>query len=241
LRELVYLSDHKLQQFLPDPVPWWRRLGHVRAEVKAPLGSVSIEPTPADGVTARRSHIEKVIADIEKKAQWFESEDANSGDWVFFEDLINYRVFRMPNDNEVVLFLNRGKLLEEHTRLLLHGSPVHLMGSVQAENQLRIEWHSTSEGYWFIDALEMLPGVIGAFQTGILGQLLRRDKVDHSSKERTTLEWEVGQVVDAFDESNYGHRETAARMAGYARVTARIEGHDRVIVAGSPLYVELVR
>lgn len=42
MRELVYLSDRKLQQFLPDRRPWWRRV-QVEGQLKIPvLGHVAI-------------------------------------------------------------------------------------------------------------------------------------------------------------------------------------------------------
>jgi hypothetical protein len=253
MRELVYLSDRKLRQFLPDPVPRWRRLGHIRAEVKAPLGSVSIEPTLPNDVAAQRAHLEKVIANVEQNAQWFESDALHPGEWIFLEEQLNYRTFRAPGEIEVVLFLNLNRNNPGQTRLLLHGSPEHLSGPAPRGYSLETNYGSASDRPIFTDLVGVLPDLIKDLDSGIDLQALHSDGPYHEARKRSvwgpyTLEDQIKEIVKAFDKSN--HSVTAAWLSGYARVTAVFDpelyrnpfdaGHNYVkaVVVASPLYLE---
>jgi hypothetical protein len=236
VRELIYLSNSKMQQFLPDRPPRWRRIGRLRAEIKAPVGSISVEPElPDNKAWTKADDLNKVTDYIEQNFQWFTSEEVRAGEWIYFEDWLNYRVFRPHRRAPIVLFYNLNYHETGHTRLLLHGSAEHLRGSAPAEGQLRLERlesPSPSDGPWFRDMLPILPKLI--------------DKLATRPVERTGiargLEWDIKDVVQALDESNIS--ETAAWLTGYARVTARIVPSSGDIspggsfVVASPLYVE---
>lgn len=59
MRELVYLSEAKLAQFLPGPRGGW----HVKGSVTTPVGSVAVDPVR--GPDAERSRrLERVIEEV---------------------------------------------------------------------------------------------------------------------------------------------------------------------------------
>jgi len=85
MRELVYLSEAKLSQFLPDRPPWWARLSRsAKVELSVPMAKVGLEvgEPPPDGV---RSKLDAVIAEVERTAKWFDDPDVTSGEWVHFD------------------------------------------------------------------------------------------------------------------------------------------------------------
>jgi hypothetical protein len=223
-----------MQQFLPDPPPRWRRLGRFRAEVKAPIGSISVEPqVPDDKSWTKADDLNKVTDYIEQHFQWFTSEQVRAGEWIYFEDWLNYRVFRPHRRTSIVLFYNLNHPDTGQTRLLLHGSAEHLRGSAPTDGQLRLDSlsPSPSDGPWFRDMLPTLPKII--------------DKLAARPGARTgiarNLEWDIKDVVQALDQSNTS--ETAAWLTGYAKVSARItassgESSPGGLVVASPLYVE---
>lgn len=85
MRELVYLSEAKLSQFLPEKPPWWSRLGrNAKLEVSAPVGKAGLDiGEPATKPTEAR--LAAVIAEIEKSAKWFDDPVVRPGEWVHFE------------------------------------------------------------------------------------------------------------------------------------------------------------
>jgi len=238
VREFIYLSDRKLQQFLPDPVPKWRRLGRLRAEVKAPIGSVSLESTGPNDQSARAMHLQRVMSRVEQTAQWFAADEVRAGEWIFFEGRLNYWVFHPSNAAAIVLFLNLRHGEGRRVRLLLHGSPNHLLGGVPIQDQLRLgsaRGPSPSDGPWFRDMLPVLRKVIRS---------LDDDSRDHGPRQTQSFGWDIEDIILALDKSN--SPSTAMWLAGYGRVSERIESSSRKstvkanFVVASPLYVELL-
>ena len=238
MREFIYLSDRKLQQFLPDPIPKWRRLGRLRAEVKAPIGSVSLESPGPDDQSARAMHLQRVLRRVEQSAQWFAADEVRAGEWIFFEGRLNYWVFHPSNGAAIVLFLNLRHGEGRRVRLLLHGSPNHLLGGVPTQDQLRLgsgRGPSPSDGPSFRDMLPVLRKVIRS---------LEEDSGNHGSRQARSFGWDVEDIVLALDKSN--SPSTAMWLAGYGRVTERIESSSRrnivkaTFVVASPLYVEIL-
>jgi Family of unknown function (DUF7019) len=234
MRELIYLSDRKLQQFLPDPIPKWRRLGRLKAEVKAPIGSISVEASASDDRASKVTQFQKVVRQVEQTAQWFTADGVRAGDWIFFEERINYWVIQLSKESAIVLFLNLGHGETRRTRLLLHGSPQHLLSGMQIQNELRLRsfGQSPSDGPWFKDMLPVLRKVM----RGLDGASKKQEP-----RESRNIGWDMEDIVLALDESN--SPATAMWLAGYGRVTARIESSsmkdvNATLVAASPLYVE---
>jgi hypothetical protein len=236
MRELIYLSDRKLQQFLPDPIPKWRRLGRLKAEVNAPIGSISVESSADCDQSAQAAQLQRVVRQVEQTAQWFTADGIRAGDWIFFEERINYWVIKLSRGSAIVLFLNLDHAETLRTRLLLHGSPEHLLTGAQAQDELRLgsPGPSPSDGSRFRDMLPVLRKVMGSID----GASKKRE-----SQEARNLGWDLEDVVLALDKSNSA--ATAMWLAGYGRVTARMESSPRgdikaTLVAASPLYVELL-
>ena len=112
MRELIYLSDAKLRQFHPERGPRLR----VR-EIGVPgIGQVGIDQ-PAG------AHLDAVVEHLSGIARWYTEDDLATGDWVQFETALGYTVTgtdRLP----VLLFAEP----PGEPRLVLHGSPHHLVG-----------------------------------------------------------------------------------------------------------------
>jgi hypothetical protein len=237
MREFIYLSDRKLQQFLPEPIPKWRRMGSLKAQINAPIGSISVESSSAnDNQAAKVAQLQSVMRHVEQTAKWYDADDVQAGDWIFFEERINYWVIQVSRGSAVVLFLNLAQDEIGRARLLLHGSPEHLTSGVKAQDRLRSESDSLSpsDGSRFRDMLPVLRKVVRS-----LGSVSKK----HEPYGARNLSWDMQDVVFALDKSNTP--ATAMWLAGYARVTARIEassakGTKATLVAASPLYLELL-
>ena len=178
MRELVYLSDRKLSEFRQE-----RRRGFRVREIGVPgVGQVGIEQ-PAD------PHLDDVIAHLGGIARWYQEDGLAPGEWVHFETMMSYLV--LEGASSVLLFADE----PGRRRLVLHGSPWHLIGvPAPPTTQLTV---SVSLGPVLRRTLAAYVGDPGG--RPLLGRLL-----DH--------------VEDPFD------AELATPMTGYARVTAVGEG-----------------
>jgi hypothetical protein len=114
MRELIYLSDRKLSQFRQE-----RRHGFRVREIGVPgVGQVGVEPN-AD------SHLDDVIDYLSGTARWYQDEGLAFGDWIQFEATLSYTVFAGEDFQPALFFVEA----EGPGRLILHGSPQHLVGS----------------------------------------------------------------------------------------------------------------
>jgi hypothetical protein len=118
MRELVYLSQRKLNLFQDDS----RRRFTVRGEAGIPgVGHVSVESSAAD------SRLDDVIDHLSGSARWYQEDDLTPGEWVQFEATLGYTVYEAPSP--ILLFAE----VPGARRLLLHGSPEHLSGMAQPQ------------------------------------------------------------------------------------------------------------
>jgi hypothetical protein len=235
MQELVYLSDAKLRQFVPEGrrrTRIGRRLTSFRLEASTPVGGGGVEVGLAEGgepgVVGR---LAEVVAQVEERALWYGDPEARAGRWVWFEAPFNILVGR-----DTVLFLHapaaRGDEPEPHAlRLLLHGSATHLL----------------------MDAPEALidPRDLGVNRSALHHVLhaFRRTELpdaDHMTAEPapTVPDVDAGRMVDMILRASNSAPDSAAWMRGYARVTRgaslredRVEDPRPVVVA-TPLYVE---
>jgi hypothetical protein len=126
MRELVYLSDAKLRQFLPKPRRFFQA-GRAKVSVTTPVGGLDVEPGSApDEERARARRFARVVAHVERGARWFWDEGLRAGQWVAFEAPLNYLVLRGEFE-EMVLFADPAEAVEGYerawrARLVLHGS-----------------------------------------------------------------------------------------------------------------------
>lgn len=231
MRELVYLSEAKLAQFLPQKPPWWARLGrNARVEVSTPVGSVDLyagEPM-AKPTTA---HLQAVIAKIETEAKWLNDPEVCPGQWVQFEMPMNYIIVSSVNlpgrglrsvivegETGPLLFLDSNDTQARGPRLLLHGSARHLLGHNTRPDQVELQTEYNS-GDRFL--LQFLRSSV-------------RDPLKDGGDGHPHPGIALRSLVRHLDERM--GRETASWMAGYARVTMRVGG----AIGATPLYVERV-
>ncbi|MEU9047918.1 MULTISPECIES: SAVMC3_10250 family protein [unclassified Kitasatospora] len=235
MRELIYLSNRKLEQFyeLKRSRRW---PGFDKLSAKAPMGLGEFEVTMADRQTASEhpdlAKALRHITGLRPRPAWYFEGRPEPGQWVRFDARLNYRVVEPvveplgdepagpPFCEPALLFWQPQALWNaSQPRLLLHGSPEHLVGAIQAdpssERQLRVP--------------PSLPMGLIEF----LG-LARRPSLGPASATRV-MSWLLDEIDDSLPS------QMASRMSGYARVTFEIatEWPDtaRLIIA-SPLYVE---
>ncbi|MGY6025402.1 SAVMC3_10250 family protein [Streptomyces spinosirectus] len=237
MRELVYLSDAKLRQFVPEGRrrTWvGRRLTSFRLDVSTPVGGGGVEVGLAQGggEPAGAGRLAGVVGQVEEQALWYEDPQARAGRWVWFEAPFNVVVRR-----DTVLFLDApaaraGEPEPDGPRLLLHGSAAHLL----------------------MDAPEasMDPRELGVNRSALhfVVQDLRRTPLpdaDHLTADPAVVRPDVhaDHMVDMVLRASNASPGSAAWMRGYARVTrsappgeagAGRPGHPAVVT--TPLYVE---
>ncbi|WP_413787813.1 SAVMC3_10250 family protein [Streptomyces platensis] len=88
MRELVYLSDRKLEQFLPSLRSAW---GRPKITLTSPFGGAEFDLAP-EVERARMKHFQRVTREIESSAKWFTEGNILPGAWVAFEAPLNYVV-----------------------------------------------------------------------------------------------------------------------------------------------------
>lgn len=130
VREIVYLSESKLRQFVPAPrrVP---RTGALR--VTTPLGGIDMDAPAASAEQGQLRHLRDVSKHVELMADWYAQPDLRPGQWVQFEAPLRCVTLGGAHQ-ELVLFVDpagrgrTGSVADEDCRLLMHGSVRHLRG-----------------------------------------------------------------------------------------------------------------
>jgi hypothetical protein len=254
VRELVYLSNRKLEQFmLSRPRRWWQRAG-VEGEVRLPgLGGVKVT-RPNEPAERARPELDRVIDALERSeraARWFTEDDLRPGQWVHFEARLNHSVMDEENFRSAVLFLQPGWTTSptgRNLQLLLHGSAEHLAGAPPRPVQMSLEVYQGrhSDHSFFHDvhasnelrrSVRDVAGELDSLhhdpQPGEAGETIESD--DWFAQTVTTI---VRRLEDRLSPA------TAAWMAGYARITATVRRPDvappQYVVVGTPLYVEYI-
>lgn len=238
VRELVYLSDAKLAQFVPTltAVRRWPRFS-----VKTPVVEVSYEPGPDDDAR-RRKHFDRVVTQIERSARWFADDAVAAGDWVQFEAPLNHVLLDRRDRPPLLLFTDRPTVTDEHPtpdrlRLLLHGSAKHLLPVQRPPRVPALSDDADVTDFGGGDSAGSLWSSPSALRVLLDGMRARERPSADPGNPLLPLGDTVGTVLYAVDRRSAP--ETAAWQAGYARVTAavRMPGGKRCVVA-SPLYVE---
>ncbi|VVJ21325.1 Uncharacterised protein [Amycolatopsis camponoti] len=234
MRELVYVSDAKLRQVLPGlPKASAFRGLEGSLELKGPVSTGAKFEKKASKETDQS--LRKAVDVLEKSSRapsWFADPDVRPGTWTHFEAPMAYRVLSL-HPGEALVFVDVDAATPEYPtggrlRLLLHGSAHHLLetrsGSERESERLRgSRWHEFAEMMRLFltdDAAAKDPDAAKTIQ-------------DYSEFYASRI-WEDVRNLTRTLQPGY----TAAWMAGYARVTARIPTADGVVLAASPLYVE---
>jgi hypothetical protein len=245
VRELVYLSDRKLEQFLPTLRSFWPR---PKVNLKSPVADVALEPVQ-DAEKNRIRHLARVIADIEISARWFTDPDVKAGQWIHFEAPLNH--LEVDSDGmDIVFFVDPKTATANYptggsTRLILHCSGSHL----RTRNPPTRVDRPNGEQVRLVQPSGSGPGVFTVDNIQLLLRLLRSQPqpVDNDKPplpippRQLRLPTAVSRLLRAIDSRVFP--ETAAWMAGYARVTASVAApgkrlHPAHYLIASPLYVE---
>jgi hypothetical protein len=266
MRELVYLSHNKLNQFLAPLRSSWPQ---ARMRLKAPLVELDLEPRPA-GEDAEVQRLEKVVAHIRRQATWYSAIPNASGQWVTFVAPMSYVTLW----DDIVFFLDEPARQPEGPgrsgiRLLLHGNAGNLVAGLRppsveppaprdagmVERIVRDEpwqpWHrnwasSSRPGYMEIasrvQAMDALESGIRDAAVNVPDSPSVRNSARLGGVRHTDLAGATRHLVEALDQQV--HPDLAVWVAGYARVTTSLIvtgdplSGPRGYVVASPLYVE---
>lgn len=220
MRELVYLSEAKLAQFVPEP----RRFPFSLKSLTTPIGGAEVERNPTPGNAERLYEIESHIA---TQARWYTEDGLRPGQWVQFEAPMNHRVLGGPmvdlsHEPEMVVFVDAASA--ESIRLLLHGSAAHLLGSKRPVQQ----WLTS-------DLLGFHELAVRIARQEAAGDAEETDARADAARSGA-FEFGTSRLIAKFDRPT--GLETAIWMRGYARTTVVTEYEGVRYVVASPLYVE---
>jgi hypothetical protein len=239
MREYVYVSDGKLQQFLPKPS---RLMRPSAIRLSTPVGGLDVEPGTSGAERGRLQHLERVGKHLNSQADWFADPELRPGGWVWFEAPLRCVTLQGAYQH-LVLFADpapgEDPAHEQETgcRLLMHGSARHLRGNAPA----------TIDG-------PQLEGIEGGSSIGTTflttaGHVVRALSLEHDPAADSAPPPSPGlsgagvrHLVAALD-GRHEQAGTAALMHGYARVTSVLPATDsaRRLVVASPLTVEYAR
>lgn len=235
MREIAYLSEGKLRQFVAAP----RRVPRTSAlRLTTPLGGIDIDTPTADGDIGQQRHLQQVYRHLEIVAEWYTAPELRPGQWVQFEAPLRC-VTLSGAHQDLVLFVDPTR--EQHAnpatagdcRLLMHGSARHLRG-----------WMPTPVDGPELEVVNSASSLGASFVTraGQVVQELTRHREPLPENQRTAADLHrrgVQALLHALDEEDTGI-DTSTVMTGYARVTGLLPSTDttsRCLVA-SPLVVE---
>ncbi|MFJ1874183.1 SAVMC3_10250 family protein [Streptomyces chartreusis] len=234
MREIVYLSDSKLRQFVPEP----RRAARMSAlRLTTPLGGVDMDTPAVDSEQSQLRHLREVHKHVALLADWYTDPQLRPGQWVQFEAPLRCVTFS-DTHQDLVLFVepSREGGTDGRCRLLMHGSVRHLRG-----------WNAMPVEGVAPDAMNSASSLGSAFiaRAGqVVDALIRhRDTMTTDQISRPTAArlqgQDVQELLHALDDTD-DSIDTSAVMTGYARVTGlipRTHATSRCVVA-SPLIVE---
>lgn len=226
MRELIYVSQAKLRQLVPDLPGGAGRLRDVEGEVKTPLGGFKVGKAAGEGGPG----LARVVAALEaspRAPRWFADPEVRPGNWVHFEAPLSYAVtgsvtFFLDNTTPSAVYPTGGRL-----RLLLHGSEEHLVGVPPMVGFDRSYGPLGSRWNYAMERLNVREQVTEEAALDVD----HHDVVDPPGR----LLAMVSRVSEAMQTEF-----TAAWMGGYARVTALYPRGQGVLLAATPLYVEYI-
>ncbi|MER5973585.1 SAVMC3_10250 family protein [Streptomyces sp. NPDC002055] len=240
VREIVYLSESKLRQFVPEPrrVP---RAGALR--VTTPLGGIDMDAPTANAEQGQLRHLRDVSKHVELIADWYAKPDLRPGQWVQFEAPLRCVTLGGAHQ-DLVLFVDpagRGRadsMPDDGCRLLMHGSVRHLRGWAPMAVDgpaLEMEDSAFSLGTAFVTRVGQVVEALTKHRDPLQPE-------QTPSREAVRLHGQgVQELLDVLDDED-DSINMSAMMTGYARVTGLLPGAraaSRCVVA-SPLVVEYV-
>ncbi|OXM70160.1 MULTISPECIES: SAVMC3_10250 family protein [Amycolatopsis] len=229
MRELIYVSQAKLQQLAPGLPKRAGGLRDVEAEVNTPVGGFKV------GKAAREAEpgLAAAVAALEASSRaprWFAEPDVRPGQWVHFEAPMSY-----GQVEDAVLFIDIDRADGDYPtggrlRLLLHGSVGHLVGAPPPGPDARSLRQALGPSRSWFHVCQALRA------------LNREDPQPTGNDDHGHPADQVAGIVRGMDRltNRLQPEHTAAWVAGYARVTAVIPAFRQTILAATPLYVEHV-
>lgn len=246
MRELVYLSERKLQQFSVRKPGRWLARG-MEGEIRTPVGGIKINSSPDRDNQRPLVHLEKVISALESSDRapiWYTDDSVLPGQWVHFEAPLNYLCMTDDIFASAVFFIDSPSCHEEDVRLVLHGSASHLVG--ERTRSIKVDL----EGYWvppppppFSGPSEWLHFTYNAEMRDYMNSQARwliaatEDDLSLQDGGQDHAVEFVRHVVNRLD--YFTRAYSGAWMTGYARVSCRIaHGLVQPVLVATPLYVE---
>jgi len=246
MREVVYLSEGKLRQFLPEHGrSWsWSHLG-----VRSPFVGVDLDRSAAASQQQLAAQLREVEKDIAKRAIPYH-EASVPGMWVEFRTPLSYTTIEQEPFGDMVLFVQPATAAVPvawgwGVRLLLHGSARHLLGrpprpigcDVSGATRVDVGRGSASEPDSFSFLVSNADMLSDAFGQGRVDPRSNGAPAGYSAVPDDYFGTAVGDFMSVVDEQL--DPGGAAWMAGYARVT-RFVKHDPTrlnYLVATPLYV----
>lgn len=221
MRELIYLSDPKLRQFVDvrRSGGWRGILKKLSGSIKVPLIEGNLEVT-FETPSALPSNLERVYANILNRAKWYEDISVEPGNWVLFEAKLRCMTGRSDRDTSpVVVFFECARPGAQFgRRLVLHGSARNLKrNKLQLKESKKDIEASNPDRFATVLSIFSRPSAQFFFSRGC-------------TEERTVSKFlaQHNQPIDYF---------RSATMSGCARVSAVLQGETNALLA-SPLFVQ---
>ncbi|MGC4880986.1 SAVMC3_10250 family protein [Micromonospora sp. DT43] len=228
MREVVYLSTGKLNEFVPEPR---RALPDVKVHAGGSLAGIDVANPAPDSVREMRRHLKRVEKLMARDAPWHTEPDLTPGRWVRFEAALDWVTLR-GRYQDLVLFVDpEHPLTSGSRRLLLHGSARHLRGRppVQVDGPALTGLDGTGHS----------AGTIFVTQAGHVVSALAPDPLETSNG--LLPQAGIRDLLAALD-AQRPEVGTAAVVTGLARVSALLPAaaDDGGCLVASPLIVEYV-
>lgn len=98
MRELVYLSESKMEQFIPDLSSLWPK---PRITIKTPFAGLDLDMS-ATRKKSQLKHLKLIVKQIERSARWFGDQYLCPGEWAAFEAPLNYLTMKCGESVQVL-------------------------------------------------------------------------------------------------------------------------------------------
>ncbi|MEV7211882.1 SAVMC3_10250 family protein [Kitasatospora cineracea] len=246
MREVIYLSEGKLHEFLPEPR---RAFPVVKVHAGVSLAGVNVEKPASDSGQELRRQLKRVEKEMGRHAPWYTETDPVPGRWVRFKASLSWFTLR-GRHQDLVLFVDqamepsRAHRAGGARRLLLHGSARHLLGrpplQVEGPALTGVDGGISLNTTFLTSAGEVVNTL--ARTRGVSEPGTATDGEEQIEPTEPRHRAGIRDLLAALDTES-SEVSTAAMVTGYARVSALLPGTDTGVgcLVASPLIVEYVK